>query len=208
LAAAVATADNFLAELPSRDSVGLVAFSSSAFVAVPPTQDRNLVRQELVQLRIGDGTAIGDAVLLAAGLGQKQRAADGVVPPTSVLLISDGTPDGGRVPASAAARRAKALGVPVSTGLVVTAKLTGGYTEQIRVPASPGTLQVIARTSGGSFYPARTPQALAGVYRKLATRLGHTTEDRQITDVFAGGAAVLLLVGSSLSFAWFRRLVP
>jgi Ca-activated chloride channel family protein len=214
LAAAVATADNFLAELPSRDSVGLVAFSSSAFVAVPPTQDRNLVRQELVQLRIGDGTAIGDAVLLAAGLGQKQRAADGVVPPTSVLLISDGTPDGGRVPASAAARRAKALGVPVSTvlvgtaGGVVTAKLTGGYTEQIRVPASPGTLQVIARTSGGSFYPARTPQALAGVYRKLATRLGHTTEDRQITDVFAGGAAVLLLVGSSLSFAWFRRLVP
>jgi Ca-activated chloride channel family protein len=91
---------------------------------------------------------------------------------------------------------------------VVTAKLTGGYTEQIRVPASPGTLQQIARTSGGIFYRADTPQALAGVYRKLATRLGHTTEDRQVTDLFAGGAAVLVLAGASLSFLWFRRVVP
>ncbi len=214
LFAAVSAADRFLTEIPSRYEVGLVAFGSSAFVSVPPTEDRDLIRQELAQLRTGDGTAIGDAVLASARLGQRQKAADGVVPPTTVLVISDGARDGGRVSPLAAARKAKALGVPVSTVLVgtpagiVTAKLTGGYTEQIRVPASPATLQLIARTSGGAFYRARTPQALAGVYRKLATRLGHKKEDRQITDLFAGGAGVLVLAGSALSFLWFRRVVP
>src|SRR4029077_16377640 len=221
LFAAVSAADRFLTELPSRYSVGLVPFGSSAFVAVPPTRDRDLIRQELAQLRTGEGTAIGDAIVLSARLGRKQKAQEGIVPPTTVLVISDGARDGGRVAPLTAAREAKALGVPFSTALVgtstgvVTAKLTGGYTAQIRVPASPGTLQQIARTSGGTFYRARTPQALAGVYRKPRTppaeapagvsrkpptRLGHTTEDRQIPDLFAGGAAVLVLVGSSLSF--------
>ena len=214
LFAAVSAADRFLTEIPSRYSVALVPFGSSAFVSVPPTRDRDLIRQELAQLRTGEGTAIGDAILLSARLGRKQKAQDGIVPPTTVLVISDGARDGGRVAPSTAAREAKALGVPVSTVLigtptgVVTAKLTGGYSAQIRVPASPGTLQQIARTSGGTFHRARTPQALAVVYRKLATRLGHTTEDRQITDLFAGGAAVLVLAGASLSFLWFRRVVP
>ena len=211
---AVSEANQFLNEIPKRYGVALVSFGSSAFVSVPPTTDRNLVRQELEQLRPGEGTAIGDAVLAAARLGKKQKVVDGVVPPTTALVISDGARDGGRVAPLTAARRAKALGVPVSTVLVgtpdgiVTAKLTGGYSEQIRVPADPTTLRQIAQTSGGTFYRAPTSQALAAVYKKLATRLGHTTEDRQVTDIFAAGGAVLLLIGSGLSFLWFRRFVP
>ncbi len=214
LAAAVSAADRFLKEIPSSFSVGLVAFGSSAFTGVPPTRDRDLIRRELGQLRPGEGTAIGDAILLAARLGRTQKAVDGVVPPSTVLVISDGARYGGRVAPPAAAQAAKALGVPVSTVLVgtptgiVSAKLTGGYTEQIRVPASPDTLQQIAQTSGGTFYRAPAAQALEGVYRTLATRLGHTAEDRQIADLFAAGAAVLVLAGASLSFLWFRRVVP
>lgn len=214
LAAAVSAAGRFLDEIPSRFSVALVAFGSSAFDAVPPTRDRELIRRELAQLRTGEGTAIGDAIVLAARLGRAQRAQDGVVPPSTVLVISDGARDGGRVAPLVAARSAKALGVPVSTVVIgtptgiVTARLNGGYKEQIRVPASPDTLQQIARVSGGTFFRARTPQALADVYRKLAARLGHTTEDRQITDLFAGGAALLVLAGAGLSFFWFRRVVP
>ena len=41
----------------------------------------------------------------------------------------------------------------------MTAKLTGGYTEQIHVPPSPGTLQTIAQISGGQFFRARTSAA-------------------------------------------------
>ncbi|MBX5474610.1 MAG: VWA domain-containing protein [Thermoleophilia bacterium] len=214
LDAAVSTADRFLSELPERFSVGLVAFGSRAYVAVPPTRDRELVRHGLSELRTGEGTAIGDAVLLAARLAQRQKEIDGIVPPAAVLVISDGARDGGRTAPLAAARRASALHTPVSTVLVGTSsgvvdvKLVGGYTERIRVPASPATLRQIARASGGAFYRARSAAALAGVYRQLATRLGHTTSDREITDLFAAGAIVLLLGGAALSTAWFRRVVP
>jgi Ca-activated chloride channel family protein len=214
LFAAVVEANQFLTEIPSRYNVALVAIGSSAIVSVPPTSDRNLVRQELAQLRPGEGTAIGDAVLAAAKLGKKQKVVDGVVPPTTELVISDGARDGGRVAPLTAAKKAKALGVPVNTVLIgtpdgiVTAKLTGGYTEQIRVPADPTTLRQMAQTSGGTFYRAPSSEALAAVYKKLATRLGHTTEDRQVTDAFAGAGALLLLVGSGLSFFWFRRVIP
>jgi Ca-activated chloride channel family protein len=147
-------------------------------------------------------------------LGTKQRRSDGTVPPTSVLLISDGTRDGGQTAPLAAARRARLNNIPISTVLVgtpngiVTNKLVGGYQEQIRVPPSPGTLAAIAKTSGGEFFRARTSTALTKVYKKLATRIGHKTQDRQITDLFGGGAIVLLLAGGGLSALWFRRAVP
>ncbi|HVA32066.1 MAG TPA: VWA domain-containing protein [Gaiellaceae bacterium] len=214
LDAARAAGDAFLARVPSSYAVALVAFGSRAFLAVPPTTDHALVRQGLSDLTAGEGTAIGDAILLAARVGQRQRPIEGVVPPTSVLLISDGARDGGLTPPLTAARRAKALHVAVSTVLVgtpngvVTTRLLGGYSERIRVPPSPGTLQQVARTTGGEFFRARTSAALSDVYRKLATRVGHRTVNREITDFFAGGAIAVLLAAGLLSAFWFRSVVP
>jgi len=214
LAAARLAAGRFLDRIPSTYSVALVGFGSRAFVAVPPTRDRDLVRQGLANLHPSEGTAIGDAVVLAAQLGQRQRAADGTVPPTSVLLISDGARDGGRTTTPQAVTRAKALHVPVSTVLVgtpqgvVNVQLTGGYTEQIQVPPSPTTLKQIASGTGGEYFAVRTSKALSHVYERLATRIGHRIEDRQITDAFAGAAIVLLLAGGALSNFWFRRVFP
>ena len=91
---------------------------------------------------------------------------------------------------------------------VVTTKLVGGYEEQIRVPPSAPTLEQIANVSGGQFFRARTAAALTSVYKKLGTRIGHRTQSRQITDLFAVGAIVLLLAGGGLSALWFRRPVP
>jgi Ca-activated chloride channel family protein len=212
LAAARAAASAFLEKVPDNYRVALVAFGSRAFVSVPPTTDHALVQTGLANLNSGEGTAIGDAVLISALLGRRHRDADGAIPPTTVLVISDGAPQGGRVPPLAAAKRAKALNVTVSTVLVgtaqgiVTAKLVGGYSQQIRVPPSPGTLQQIAKLTGGEFYRARTSTTLKRVYEKLATRTGHRAKDREITDFFAGGAAALLLVGGGLSAALFRRV--
>jgi len=213
LAAAQRAADSFLTKIPDRYSVGVVGFGTRAFVALPPTTDRTLTRDALSSLTPSEGTAIGDAVALATRIARKQRA-DGVMPPASVLVISDGAPDGGRTSPLTAARAAGKAHIPVSTVLVgtgngvVSAKLAGGYTEQIRVPPSPGTLQRIAQLSGGQFFRAHTTAALTTVYKKLATRIGHKTEHRQITDLFAGGAILLLLTGGGLSAVWFRRPVP
>jgi Ca-activated chloride channel family protein len=213
LAAAQQAAGSFLNKIPNRYSVGVVGFGTRAFIALPPTTDRTLAQDALSSLTPSEGTAIGDAVALATRVARKQRA-DGVMPPASVLVISDGAPDGGRTSPLTAARAARKAHIPVSTVLVgttsgvVTAKLTGGYSEQIRVPPSPAMLQRIARLSGGQFFRARTSAALTSVYKKLATRIGHKTESRQITDLFAGGAILLLLTGGGLSALWFRRPVP
>jgi Ca-activated chloride channel family protein len=214
LAAARSAADAFLSKVPKEYSIAVLGFGTRAFVAVPPTTDRVLAHDALEALAPSEGTAIGDAVALAVRLGTKQRTSDGTVPPTSVLLISDGARDGGRTSPLAAARKARAAGIPISTVLVgtqagiVTNKLVGGYEEQIRVPPSPGTLQQIAKLSGGQFYRARTTAALTDVYKKLSTRIGHRRQSREVTDLFGIGAAVHLLAGGALSAFWFRRLVP
>jgi Ca-activated chloride channel family protein len=214
LAAARNAADAFLSRVPKEYNIAIVGFGTRAYVALPPTADRTLAHDALASLNPSEGTAIGDAVLLAVRLGTKQRTSGGAVPPTSVLLISDGARDGGQTAPDVAARRARASNIPVSTVLVGTAngvvenKLVGGYVERIRVPPSPGTLAAIAKTSGGQFFRARTADALTQVYKKLAARVGHKTQNRQITDLFAGGAIVLLLAGGGLSALWFRRAVP
>ena len=129
-----------------------------------------------------------------------------------MLLISDGARDGGRTAPRAAAQRARALRTPVYTILlgtpngVVQNQLPGGFTETIRVPPSPSTLQLIARTSGGQFFTARSDERLREVYDQLRSRIGHKRVTREITDFFAAGGALLLLGGGTLSALWFRRV--
>ena len=211
LRAAQTAAHEFVAKVPEKFRVGVVAFATRAQVAVAPTNDRTLVSAAIESLHTGEGTAIGDAVALAANLGTRQRAG-GVIPPTSVLLISDGARDGGRRTPLAAARQARALHVPVYTILlgtpagVVQHKLPGGYTETIRVPPSAQTLQLIARTSGGEFFTASNDKRLSEVYDQLRSRLGHKKQSRELTDGFAAGSALLLLGAGGLSAFWFRRV--
>ena len=212
LEAARSAAQAFLAKVPAKFRVGVVAFGSRAAIGVPPTNDRSLVRDALAALRPGEGTALGDAVALSVRLGQKQRGIDGVVPPTSVLVISDGAQQGGRTSPLAAARLARAHNVPVYSIVlgtpngIVTQTLTGGFQAQIRVPPSPETLRAVSRLTGGQFFTATNDSRLREVYKKLGSRLGHRKTSREITDVFAAGSLALLLTGGGLSALWFRRV--
>ncbi len=212
LDAARAAAKAFLAEVPERFRVGVVSFATRAAVGVPPTEDRSLVDASLDTLRPGEGTAIGDAVALSVRLGQRERESDGAVPPRAVLLISDGARDGGRIEPAAAAERARLQGIPVYTVLVgtpdgvVEETLTGGFRRIIRVPPSPETLQQLAEISGGEFFTATDDEQLSRVYEDLGSRLGERKESREITDVFAAGAAALLLAGGAFSAFFFRRV--
>jgi Ca-activated chloride channel family protein len=213
LGAAQDTASRFIDEVPERFRIGVVSFSSRAQLAVAPTDDRELVREGIAALRPREGTALGDAILLSARLGLRQKASDGSTPPTSVLVISDGARDGGQVAPQAAAERARQLHIPVYTVLLGTAggvvrqPLPGGYVETIRVPPNPATLQLIARTTGAQFFQAATNEQLRAVYDRLGSRLGHKTESREISDLFAAGAGLLVLTGAGLSVFWFRRVV-
>jgi Ca-activated chloride channel homolog len=213
LEAARTVAKTFLTQVPEKFQVGVVGFSTRAAVAVPPTEDRALVETALDSLTPGEGTAIGDAVALGVRVGQPAPEPDGTVPPRAILLISDGARDGGRVEPADAAEQARSMQIPVHTVLVGTANgvveetLTGGFRRIIRVPAMPETLELLSNATGGEFFAALDAETLSLVYDDLGSRLGERKETREITDLFAAGSAVLLLIGGALS-AFLLRRVP
>lgn len=212
LVAARTAAATFLDRIPRKFRVAVVSFGSRAVVALPPTADRALAREALASLRPGEGTALGDAVVLGVRLAEQQRRIEGAVPPAAMLMISDGARMGGRVSPQAAAARARTAKIPVYAIVVgtpnglVRQRLTGGFTQIVRVPPSPGTLRGVAQQTGGELFTATSDERLAEIYRRLGSRLGHRRQQREVTDLFAGGSAVLLLLGAGFSALWFRRV--
>jgi Ca-activated chloride channel family protein len=214
LLAARRTARAFFAKLPKRFRVGIVGFSGRAYVALPPTEDRALTSSALDALRPGEGTSLGDALALSTQLAKRQKASDGTLPPTAILVISDGAQMSGRTTPEAAALKARESHIPVYAVLlgtrdgVIKVDLAGagGFQAQIRVPPSPETLQTVTKLTGGQFFTAANDSRLRQIYEKLGSRLGRRQETREITDLFAGGSAALLLCGGALSALWFRRV--
>jgi Ca-activated chloride channel homolog len=212
LGAAKSAAESFLAKIPKKFRVGVISVGTRAAVAVPPTSERNLAVQALRSLRPSEGTAIGDGIALAVRIAQKQRASDGSHPPTAVLLISDGAAQGGATPLATASNRARAAHIPIYTIVVgtsagsVTITLTGGLKEVVRVPPDPTALQKLAADTGGKSFVVRNDVRLREVYERLGSRLGRHNTNREVTDFFAGGSALLLLSGGAMSLFWFRRV--
>jgi Ca-activated chloride channel homolog len=212
LAAAQAAARRFLEDVPERYRVGVVTFATRANVVAAPTQDRELAAAALSQTRAGEGTALGEAIVLSLRAAGRVRTADGQSPPASILLISDGAQTVGQVRPVQAAQRARRAGVPIFTVAlgtpdgIVERKLTGGFTERIRVPPDPASLRQIARASGGASFPAPDEEELRRVYDELGSRVGKRDKEAEITVAFAGGGMVLLLLAGALSTVLFRRL--
>ena len=206
------TARALLRELPEKYRLAIVGFSGRPYVALPPTEDRELAAAALRSLHTGEGTSLGDAIALGTQLARRQRATDGTVPPANMLVVSDCAQLSGRTSPGTAALRARAAHIPVYSVLVgtqngiISVPLSGGFQAQMRVPASPETLQTLARVTGGRFFPAPTATRLRDVYQHLGSRLGKRKESREVTDLFAGGSAALLLLGGGLSALWFRRV--
>jgi Ca-activated chloride channel family protein len=213
LARARRIALDFAERVPSSYQIAVVSFATHAVATVPPTTDRSLVASGLQLLHLGTGTALGDAIVLSTRIARAERTSDGVVPPAALLLITDGAPDGGKTSLPEAIQAAVSAHIPVYSVLVGTpagtieAALTGGYREQVRVAANPGTLQAIAKATGGEAFSSGSDPRLRDVYARLSSRLGRRRGTREISNLFAGGSALLVLCGSALSVLWFRRIV-
>jgi Ca-activated chloride channel family protein len=211
LGAAEKAAQQFIAGVPSTLRVGLIAFNGSPTLLQTPSTDHSLASQALTQLHATGHTAIGDALVSALRSLTSLRSQNGKRLPSAIVLISDGYSTNGTDPLLAA-RQAKADHIPIDTVALGTDKGTidikrHGKLTPVVVPPSPQALGQIATASGGHAFTAGDRRKLSSVYAHLAEQLGHKKVIHEITASLAGGALLLLLLGSGMSLRWFGRLV-
>ncbi len=208
LKAAQAAAKDFVDLLPKRLNVGLVTFNGVAQVRVAPTTDRNAMYQALDNLRLGERTAIGEAIFASLDAIKTAAPKDGSKVPAAIVLMSDGSTTSGRTDGEGAAAAKKAK-VPVST---ISFGTPNGYIqipgepEPVSVAVNPEALDKIANDTNGKAFSAATGEELKAVYENIGSSVGYNTEQRQVTSTFVGVSMVILFAAAVLSQLWFSRL--
>ena len=200
---------SFVDDLPDRLRVGLVAFDRSTRVIAPPTTDHTLVETGIQGLYTGPGTAAGDAIHTAldaitnaGGAGETEGEQT-----AAIVLLSDGATTVG-TPVEVAAQAAVEQGVPVTTIAFGTPEGTvdiGGRV--IPVPADVGAMTSLAEVTGGAFFEAASGEELEGVYEDIGSRVGYTTEDREVGLTFVGIAVALLVAALGAALVWTGRML-
>ena len=209
IAGAKEAAKTFLAELPAKFNVGLVSFSRTAVVKVSPTKDHQQVLNAIDTLELGEGTAIGDAIVASLEAIKTVPAdEEGTPPPAVIIVMSDGKTTYG-TPDVVATNRATEAGVTVSTIAFGTPEGTITLPSErspVAVPADREALARIAEATGGTAYDAESTAELKEVYRGIGSSVGYVEETRSIVGWFVGLALVAAFLTALGSLAWFQRL--
>ena len=212
LAAAQKAIRAFMKEVPAKFRIGMVSFGDVAYVVAPATTNREVSEAALKALRPGEGTALGDGIARSIQLARGARTKDGERPPAAILVLSDGAQTQGVLQPLQAAQRAARFKIPVYTVAlgteagVVEVPRPDGLAERVTVPPDPATLRQISSATHGRFYAAPDGASLQAVYEELGSRIGRTTEDRELTAAFAGAGAALLLAALAFSAVVFGRI--
>lgn len=163
-----------------QDRIGLVVFAGEAFTQAPLTHDKELLRAILSGVRTGiirDGTAIGDAI--ATGTN---RLRDSTAKSRALILITDGESNAGNLSPEQAADLASEMNVRVYSILVGREGRvpfpTGGNDvfgmpkyDYVDASVNPSLLQSVADKTGGQFFSAEDPGALAGSFQRILETL-------------------------------------
>lgn len=169
---------DFVAKRPA-DRIGLTIFGGSALTRSPLTTDRRMLDELIGSIELNtvqDGTAIGVALANAASRLKNSTAKSRVI-----VLVTDGVNNAGEIDPLSAAAVAQGLGLRVytvgvgSNGTVpvpvrVRDPLTGRIEERrvaMKVEVDEKLLQSIAARTGGKYFRATDPQALAGVFAEI-----------------------------------------
>ena len=156
-----------------HDNIGLVLFAGESFTQCPLTTDHAVLVNLFQSVKFGlidDGTAIG------LGLANSvNRMKDSPTKSKVIILLTDGSNNRGDITPQTAAEIAKTYGIRVYAVGV------GSY-GQARVPVQTpygtqymmmdsefdeGTLQGIARTTGGEYFRATDNKSLKRIYEQI-----------------------------------------
>jgi Ca-activated chloride channel homolog len=238
ITAAEQAASAFIKSQASGPRIGLVAFSDTAVVLVPPTTDTTQLLSALGGLTTSSGTAIGEGILTSL---DAIAQVDPSVPPTGatakrgagyaddvIVVLTDGSNNRGIDPQTAA-KEAAARGVRVFTigygtdhpaPLACSSAQFGGFAgggfgfgggrggAGNPFDADYGALMQISRTTGGTFYRAQDAVQLSRALAKLPAAFTIARKHIDLASWFAAGGGLLIAAAVALSLWWNRTRRP
>ena len=234
LVAAQEAAKAFVADLPRSVRIAVVAFAGTAAVVQAPTLSRDDVNAAIDRFQLQRGTAIGSGIVLSlatifpeAGIDLSQITGQRNMPPSpgdkpkqdftpvqpgsynsaAIILLTDGQRTTGPDPMEAA-KMASDRGVRIYTVGVGTkeGETIGFEGWSMRVRLDEETLKAIANQTRADYFYAGTADDLKKVYQGLSTRLVVEKRETEISALFAGLGALLMVAGAALSVWWFGRV--
>jgi Ca-activated chloride channel family protein len=225
--AAKTAARDFVGGEPPSVDIGVVAFSDSGFSVQVPTDDKDAVLGAINRLAPQLGTSLASGIYMSLSIIEPNKgqgplsysiltpaptATPTAVPqgyhaPAAIVLLTDGENNENPDPL-AAAKAAADRGVRVYT--VGLGSPTGATLEingfSIHTQLDEDLLKQIADTTGGAYYGAEDQGELQAVYRDLATKLTIKPEKTEVTSLFAGAGALVLLIAGIISLIWYGRV--
>lgn len=187
------------------DRIGLAIFSGESFTQCPLTTDKNVLINQLINIRSGllmDGTAIGMGLATAVNRLRESKAKSKVI-----ILMTDGVEQKNQQPIDplTALELAKSFNTKVYTIGVgtkgeapyPTQDIFGNIVMQNRpVEIDEALLQKIAKETGGNYYRATGNDALNNIYSQI-NKLEKTNVEinsfKQFKELFFPFAALGLL---------------
>jgi Ca-activated chloride channel family protein len=213
-AAAREAATAFLDTVPEGVAVGVVGFDGRARLLISPTTRLEAVRRTIDrEQRLGEGTAIGEAVFLAldaiddAAVRAENEDAPAGKPVGAIVLLSDGDTTSGRSN-DEAALEARDRNIAVHT---IAFGTDDGYIDdplggRVPVPVNRQALEQLAHQTDGQSLTAVSAAELSRVYEDLGRSVQVEVVRTEVTDWFVGAALVILSLAGLASLAWFGRL--
>jgi Ca-activated chloride channel family protein len=203
------------------DRIGVVVFGADAYVLSPPTLDYHLLDSLVARMDLnlinGEGTAIGDALGVAAARLRRSTARS-----KAVVLLTDGDNRGGKLAPEYAAHLVGTVGarlytVQIGEGqdaevLDAQRDLFGQprYTRQA-FPVNPKLLKDLAEKTGGTMYVATDATALRAGFHDVLNKLEKTKFESSVAtyeELFRFlllPAVMLLALDALLRAVWLRR---
>ncbi|MBN2451860.1 MAG: VWA domain-containing protein [Lentisphaeria bacterium] len=217
-----------------NDLIGMIAFARYADTVCPLTLGHGalthfLEQVQIVRRRDEDGTAIGDAVALAAARlrtaedtlrQQVGSEASYTIKSKVIILLTDGENNCGRRTPEEAAELARSWGIRIYAVGVTGGESAGVVNTPLGTIKLPSfgsrfdtrTLEMLAERSGGRFFLAKDAHGIEEVYREIDRMERSEIESvrhvdyRELFGGFIGAALVLLAVETVLRCTLFRRI--
>lgn len=202
-------------EKRQNDPIGLVLFGKDAISRCPLTLDKNILKEIVGNLQLGDINPDGTVLSIALSMAVK-RLKDSLAKSKIIILLTDGEPTPGLdIEPQVAVDLAKKLGIKIYT--IGIGGQHGGLwkdplfgVRQMGFRLNTQLLQAIAQQTGGQFFLATKPDDMKRIYDTIDALETTQYEAPIFTNILDliipcafGAFALLFLELFMTSFVWF-----